>query len=100
MELEEHPKHRRDDTYKRKGEQMVNTHQIGVKAIIERGDTILLIKRSGNGAPERYRNLTDAWDIPGGRLNIGEGLEEGLEREVAEEIGLRIKEINRVFEVK
>ncbi len=51
----------------------MNTHQIGVKAIIERDGKILLIKRSS-----KYGHLTDAWDIPGGRLEFGEEPELGL----------------------
>ncbi len=74
--------------------------EIGVKAIIERDDAILLIRRSEIGAISVYQNLTSAWDIPGGRINFTENLEEGLEREVAEETRLRIKEIRGVLEVK
>lgn len=79
---------------------MVNTHQIGVKAIIEKDDAILLIKRSDKYKEQRYRDLVETWDIPGGRLESLEGLEEGLEREVAEETGLRIEQIKEVLEVK
>ena len=78
----------------------MNTHQIGVKAIIERADAILLIKRSERYKPVRYRDLAETWDLPGGRLEVGEGLEEGLEREVKEEVGLRIKNITDVLEIK
>ena len=78
----------------------MNTHQIGVKAIIEREDTILIIKRSERYKPVRYRDLAETWDLPGGRLEVGEGLEEGLEREVKEEVGLRVKNIKDVLEIK
>ena len=79
---------------------MLDTHQILVKAIIERDDAALLMRRSKKDAPDPYQNLTGAWDIPGGRLRIGEGIEKGLEREVAEETGLRINQINGILEVK
>lgn len=78
----------------------MNTHQIGVKAIIEKDGTILLIKRSMRYKPVRYRDLAEAWDLPGGRLEIGEDLEAGLEREIAEETGLRIEKIKDVLEAK
>ncbi len=78
----------------------MTTIEIGVKAIIERYDTTLLMKRSGIGARDTYHNLTNAWDIPGGRIKISENLEEGLEREVAEETGLKIRDVKEVLEVK
>jgi 8-oxo-dGTP pyrophosphatase MutT (NUDIX family) len=34
------------------------------------------------------------WDLPGGELDMGEDLKEGIEREVAEETGLEISEFN------
>ncbi len=48
----------------------------------------------------RYRDLAETWDLPGGRLKVAEGLEEGLEREVKEEVGLRIENIKNVLEIK
>lgn len=58
--------------------------QIGVKALIL-GDKkkVLLIKRTDYSGD----HLKDLWDIPGGRINIGEEPEDGLHREVEEEIG-------------
>jgi len=56
--------------------------QIGVKAIILDRSKLLMIKRS-----EKYGNqLKDLWDIPGGRIEIGEEPEQGLHREVREEL--------------
>lgn len=78
----------------------MNTHQIGVKAIIEREDTVLLIKRSMQYQPTRYRDLAETWDLPGGRLEPLEGLEEGLRREVREETGLHIQQIQDTLEIK
>ena len=68
---------------------MIKKLQIGVKAIIVNGkDESLLIKRT-----EKYGDrLKDMWDIPGGRINVGEEPEDGLRREVQEELGnLRFK---------
>ncbi len=67
--------------------------QIGVKAIIEKDNKILLLKRS-----EKYEHLTDCWDIPGGRINFGEDPEEGLKREIKEETGLQLKEIKQILD--
>ncbi len=68
--------------------------QIGVKAIIEKDNKILLLKRS-----EKYEHLTDEWDIPGGRINFGEEPEEGLKREIEEETGLALEEIKEILDV-
>ncbi|MBI5003002.1 NUDIX domain-containing protein [Candidatus Woesearchaeota archaeon] len=67
--------------------------QIGVKAIIEKDNKILLLKRS-----EKYEHLSDCWDIPGGRINFGEEPEEGLRREIKEETGLQLKEIKQILD--
>jgi 8-oxo-dGTP diphosphatase len=58
--------------------------QIGVKALIFNNETeVLLIKRTERSAA----HLKDLWDIPGGRIEIGEEPEDGLLREVHEEVG-------------
>jgi 8-oxo-dGTP diphosphatase len=49
---------------------------IGVKAIIAHGDKILLLK-------DRPR---DTWELPGGRIDAGQSIEETLSREITEEI--------------
>ena len=67
--------------------------QIGVKAIIEKDNKILLLKRS-----EKYEHLSNAWDIPGGRINFGEEPKEGLKREIEEETGLQLKEIKQILD--
>ncbi len=57
---------------------------VGVGAIIFRDDRVLLVKR---GAPP----LKDHWSIPGGKVELGEGLRAAVERETLEETGLRVK---------
>lgn len=51
-----------------------------VKALIERGGTILAVEMEAGG--ERF------WNLPGGRIEHGEAPVEALEREVYEEVGL------------
>lgn len=67
--------------------------QIGVKAIIEKDNKILLIKRSS-----KYEELENAWDIPGGRLDFGEEPEDGLRREIFEETGLVLDQIKQILD--
>lgn len=60
--------------------------QVGVKVLLENEDgDFLVLKKHG----KKY-NTSDYWDIPGGRIDVGSSLEENLEREVKEEIGLDI----------
>lgn len=70
---------------------------IGVKAIILKGNKILLIKRS-----DRYRKdgFTGAWDIPGGRIDFGEEPIDGLVREVKEETGLNITRVIKPLDAR
>jgi 8-oxo-dGTP diphosphatase len=53
---------------------------IPVKALIRKGDSILLVKE-----PDGQHAL------PGGRMNVGENPQEALLREIKEEIGLEIE---------
>ena len=68
-----------------------NNKQINIsqKAIICRQDgKILAIKRS-NTHPLRPKG----WDIPGGDLEFGEDMEEGIVREIREETGMEIYDL-------
>ena len=53
-------------------------------AIILKRDSVLLVER-GKSPLEGY------WSLPGGVLETGERLEEGIRREVLEETGLAVK---------
>src|SRR6059058_5512268 len=59
--------------------------------IIDQGRTLLI--RRGN------QPLLGEWSIPGGTLEIGESLEEGVARELLEETGIevRVLELIEVF---
>jgi len=59
------------------------THGIVVKAHIIREGHVLLLKRQ-----ETDSEYGGHWDIPGGRLHLGEGAAKGLAREVHEETAL------------
>ena len=58
--------------------------RVGVGAIVIKDGGVLMVKR----AALPNKNL---WAIPGGMLELGETLQEGAEREIYEETGIRIK---------
>jgi 8-oxo-dGTP diphosphatase len=66
---------------------------VGVGGVVIHQDRALLIRRSGPP-------LADQWSIPGGVLELGETLAEGVVRELAEETGLQVDvlELIEVFE--
>ncbi len=57
---------------------------LGVGALIIRGGRVLLVERG-------REPLKGWWSLPGGVLESGETLEEGVRREVLEETGLAVK---------
>jgi 8-oxo-dGTP diphosphatase len=62
------------------------------KAAIKDGNKYLILKRSPTS-----QTYPDCWDFPGGKMEKGEDVAKGLEREVKEETGLKIKVIKPVF---
>jgi mutator protein MutT len=64
---------------------------VGVGAVIFEGDRVLLVRRGQ--AP-----MKGSWNIPGGRVELGETLEAALAREMLEETGVEI-DIGPVVEV-
>jgi len=56
---------------------------VGVGAVILDGDRVLLVKRG-------HSPLKGEWSLPGGRVELGESLEEALVREVLEETGIQV----------
>lgn len=67
-------------------EAKVKKSHLGIYAIIEREESILLIKKSRGP----YR---DMWDLPGGRPFHGETVFQTLEREVKEETGIQLIDV-------
>ena len=64
--------------------------QVAVGAIVVKDDRVLLVKRSkppGEGL----------WAIPGGRVELGETLQQAAEREIMEETGLTIQAKDPVY---
>jgi len=59
--------------------QKANKHPVSAKAVIIFGGKVLLLKQP-NGR----------WDLPGGKVDSGEDIVEGLIREVEEETGLKV----------
>jgi 8-oxo-dGTP diphosphatase len=59
---------------------------LGVGALIFRNNRILLVERG-------KEPLKGWWSLPGGALETGETLEEGIRREVREETGLLVKTV-------
>ncbi len=59
--------------------------RVAVKSFIVDNNKLLLIKRRPNDA-----HKPGEWDIPGGRLDLGENPFDGMKREAKEEIGINI----------
>lgn len=61
---------------------MTDRHSVSVAAVVTNDDgQVLVIKRRDNGA----------WQLPGGVLELGETIEDGLRREVREETGIDVQ---------
>ncbi|MCK4891096.1 MAG: NUDIX hydrolase [Candidatus Pacebacteria bacterium] len=57
---------------------MEKIQQISIKGLLCRDNKVLLLK-----TPKRKKR----WELPGGRMNFGENVEQVLKREIKEEIG-------------
>jgi len=64
-----------------------------VCATIVRDGKILLVRHSGERKPDY-----GYWLLPAGRVEASEGLEKALEREMKEELSLRVKIIRKLIE--
>ncbi len=70
-----------------------NAPVVGVGAVVIDKDLVLLVRRG-------REPLKGQWSLPGGALELGERLEQGIVREVKEETGLTVEpmEIIEVFD--
>jgi 8-oxo-dGTP diphosphatase len=62
-------------------------------ALIRRGDKILIAQRK----PDAHQALL--WEFPGGKVQFGERPEDGLRREIMEELGLEVT-VDQLFSVE
>jgi 8-oxo-dGTP pyrophosphatase MutT (NUDIX family) len=63
------------------------------KAFIINDGKLLLIRKSENAPIEPNK-----WEVPGGRINFGESIEDHIKREVKEEVGIDI-EVGEPFDI-
>jgi ADP-ribose pyrophosphatase len=64
--------------------------RVAVGAIVFKDNKVLLVRR---GKPP----AEDLWAIPGGRVEIGETLQEATEREILEETGITIRALEPFY---
>jgi 8-oxo-dGTP diphosphatase len=65
-------------------DQRPSTPQVGVGAVVFHDGAVLLVQR-------RNPPCANEWAIPGGKVRLGETLQQAAEREILEETGIRIK---------
>lgn len=64
----------------------MDKRRVGVRAIIYKDNKLLAVRhKDSEGRTNGY------WVIPGGGLDLGESLEDGLRRELEEELGVQAK---------
>ncbi|MDE1811057.1 MAG: NUDIX domain-containing protein [Candidatus Micrarchaeota archaeon] len=68
----------------------MDSFRVAAKAFILNSKGEVLMVRRGDDNPHK----PGAWEIPGGRLELGESPFDGLKREVLEETGLSVRILN------
>lgn len=61
-------------------------YRVSVKGLCVKDGKVLLLKES--------HQLSGQWELPGGGLDFGEDIQQGLRREIEEETGLKVKSIS------
>lgn len=59
---------------------------VGAHGLIEREGKYLVTQRVGGS-----NYMANYWDLPGGTIEVSETVEQGLEREIGEEVGLTVE---------
>ncbi|MEJ5203560.1 MAG: A/G-specific adenine glycosylase [Anaerolineales bacterium] len=60
-------------------------HYLVAAAVIQKDEQVLITQRPAQGL------LGGMWEFPGGKVEAGESLQDGLRREICEELGIRIE---------
>ncbi|MDE1874056.1 MAG: NUDIX hydrolase [Candidatus Micrarchaeota archaeon] len=61
---------------------------VGIKALIVKNEKLLVLS-SGSSELSSTKRKRAFWDLPGGKVEWGEDIQETLQREVQEELGIR-----------
>lgn len=69
---------------------MPDKHYVTLRIGVWKEDKLFMQKEWSESRQEYY------WDMPGGRIDIGESIHDGLFREVMEEIGVKIKQVTKL----
>lgn len=62
-------------------------HRVTIKGLVVKDGKILLLKESSQ--------LSGKWELPGGGLDFNEDIHTGLTREIEEEMGVKVKSIEK-----
>ena len=72
--------------------QAANTQAVAV-GVICRGDHVLIAKRAADV------HLGNLWEFPGGKVEAGESIYDGLRRELLEEVGIEVHSAEPLIQV-
>ena len=69
----------------------MDNFRIAVKSFVIKDEKLLILKRASDDVQK-----PDIWEIPGGRLELGEDPREGIKRETKEETGLDVEVLHPI----
>ena len=67
-----------------------------VAGIVIYQDKILCVQRGIN----KYKYISHKWEFPGGKVEPGETHEEGVQRELLEELNLQVRDLRHCITIK